>query len=779
MSDHYEIAIVGAGPGGMSAAANAAIKKMSHVLFEKAELGNTIFDYQLRKHVMAAPDKLPIRSEIKFEKGSRESVLDSWNRSMEELGVNVRQRANISKIESNDSGFKIQYGENFVTADSVVLAIGAMGIPRPLGAPGEDLPHVNYRLGDPDAFEDMDIIVVGAGDAAIENALALAGKNRVSLINRKGEFARAKDENIALIREAIDNSQIRCFYHSTISRVEEKETFVNTPEGEVAVTCNHLIARLGGIMPRKFLESCGIEFPSSSPAAVPVVDSRYESNVKGLHLIGSLIGYPLIKQAINQGHEVVEHILGNEVEPADQVLIEEKLGHLKGGTNENLKMIRNSLSLFRELSEPQFREMISESTVHENLAGKVVFKRNDFGDTFFSIVSGSVKVELPNGSYVEIPSDNFFGEMGLLSGRRRSATIQMGDGGILLEVPRKQMLKLISSVESVKRPLDESFMVRALQSDIFPNASFGSLKKLVSKASLRPYKKGDVLFKEGDEGESLFVIRKGSVKISRLVNGVDITQTYLSVGNYVGEMSILGQEARSRCATVTAAVGCEMIVIGKNEFLEFLEENPETSEMVSKVAEQRRIQNVTFGMSRDSGELLDFMLGKGLSDADNVLLIDSDLCVGCDNCEKACAGTHDGFSRLDRKGGESFSSIQVPTSCRHCENPLCMTDCPPDALTRRTNGEIIIKETCIGCGNCEKFCPYGVIQMVYDAPKQGMFSFFTSLFKAKVAEPEKKAAKCDLCTDLKGGPACVRSCPTGAAMRVNPEKMLELTGQKG
>ena len=425
MADHYEIAIVGAGPGGISAAANAAKKKVSHVLLEKSELGNTIFDYQLRKHVMATPEKLPVVSNIKFEKGSRESVLESWNKTVKELEVNVCQKANISKIENSNSIFKIQYGKNFVTADSVVMAIGAMGTPRQLGVQGDDLPHVNYKLGDPDAFADMDIIVVGAGDAAIENALALAHKNRVSLINRKGEFARAKDENIALIMEAIRNSEIRCFYNSTVSRVEEKETFINTPEGEVAVKCNHMIARLGGIMPRKFLESCGIDFPSKNPAALPIVSSKYESNVNGLYLIGSLIGYPLIKQAINQGHEVIEHILGNEVEPADQVLIKEALGGLKGETNENLKMIRDSLSLFKELSEPQFREMISESTVHEKVEKEIVFKKNDHGDTFFNIVSGSVKVELSNGSFVEIPSDNFFGEMGLLSGRRRSAPVQM------------------------------------------------------------------------------------------------------------------------------------------------------------------------------------------------------------------------------------------------------------------------------------------------------------------------------------------------------------------
>src|SRR5690606_12461573 len=110
--------------------------------------------------------------------------------------------------------------------------------------------------------------------------------------------------------------------------------------------------------------------------------------------------------------------------------------------------------------------------------------------------------------------------------------------------------------------------------------------------------------------------------------------------------------------------------------------------------------NVTTNWNEASGSLLDFMMKQGITDAENVLLIDSDLCVACDNCESACAATHKGYSRLDRNGGKSFASIQIPVSCRHCENPLCMLDCPPDALTRTPSGEVLIKDSCIGCGNC-------------------------------------------------------------------------------
>ena len=352
--------------------------------------------------------------------------------------------------------------------------------------------------------------------------------------------------------------------------------------------------RAGSIPPRKFIESCGIKFPSAELTAFPAVSAQYESNVSGLFIVGALIGYPLIKQAINQGYEVIEHVQGNTVEPADQVLIEEVLAPMGGDANENLKKIRMRLRLFLDLSDPQFREMLIDSTVHILQEGETVFEKNDYTDTFWNVISGSVGVESPDdpGTIFKIGKGNFFGEMGLISGRRRTATVRAVEPCILLETKRNQILKLMSSVPTVSDAIDQVFFLRILKSSIFPAADSLFLAELTQNAERANFKKGEKLFSEGDEGDALYVILKGSVKISRKNSGgVDIAQTYLPAGKYVGEMALVSDEPRS--ATVTAIVPCKTLRILKEDFRRLLESSPDTLKAVQRTIEERRIENLT------------------------------------------------------------------------------------------------------------------------------------------------------------------------------------------
>ena len=778
------IAIVGAGPAGLSAAAHAEELGLSYILLEGSPAhANTIQRYQKGKHVMAEPGLVPLRSDLNFAAGTREAVLGTWQQGLDQFGINVRYGAEVKSISGAGPQFELTLtdGET-IPCTSVVLSIGLQGNPRKLGVHGESDRLVQYTLDDPDEYHGETIVVVGAGDAAIENAEALARNNTVIIVNRRDEFARVKDGNLSIITRAIDDGRIKCFYNTSVDSVDVGNgvggaIVLNTETGQTRVPCQRIIARIGAIPPRKFVESCGIEFPSDDPTTLPELSLRYESNVQGLYVIGALGGYPLIKQAMNQGYEVVEYIAGNDILPADHGILEQKFQSLPFdlGVDETLGLIRDRIPLFANVNGLVLRELTLASEILTPQDNDIIFRKNDYTNSFITIVEGEVDIEVDDGRAIRLTQGEFFGEMSLLSGRRRAATVRAAGPCVLLESPRRDIIKLMNSYEQVRRVIDQHFIIRTLRAGLVPDAPFEELNAVALEADLKSYKADDVLFNEGDEADGLHLIKKGSVSVSRKIGGRDIVTSYVAAGNYVGEMGLLGQTKRS--ATVKATVATDSIFLSAEVFLRMLERNEGLRERVQEKVRERLSENLRMEAQPEAGDVISFLMQQGLGEATDVLLIDESLCIGCDNCEKACAETHGGTSRLDRAAGPSYAQVHVPTSCRHCEDPHCMKDCPPDAIRRAPNGEVYIQDNCIGCGNCERNCPYDVIQMA--SAKEDAPNLVSWLMTGRgpapgerqpVAETSsaKKAVKCDMCKDLSGGPACVRACPTGAALRIGP-----------
>ena len=99
MADHYQVAIIGSGPGGLSAAITAAEQGLSHVLLERTNhLSDTIFKYQKGKKVMAHPMRLPLQGSMPFEEGFREGILENWSVAAEKSGANIRLNAEVRKM---------------------------------------------------------------------------------------------------------------------------------------------------------------------------------------------------------------------------------------------------------------------------------------------------------------------------------------------------------------------------------------------------------------------------------------------------------------------------------------------------------------------------------------------------------------------------------------------------------------------------------------------------------------------------------------------------------
>ncbi len=806
MSERFTIAIVGSGPAGLSAAGRAAQLGLSHVLLERTDhLSDTIFKYQKGKHVMATPASLVLRSDLDFDAGKREAILGTWEQQVAAAGVNVRYRAEVTAIDGEKGDFQLKLSNgDVVHAESVVLAIGTQGNPNRMRCPGGNLPHVQYQLDDPGEYVDEHIVVVGSGDAGIENALGLAADpaqgNVVSILNRSNEFSRSKPANVELLHQAAAEGRIFIRNETTPAEVRVGELVIDTRDGQEVIRCDRIIARMGSAAPRAFVEGAGIAFSSADREAFPALGPTFESTRPGVYVIGALAGYPLIKHCMNQGHDVVEFINGNDkLKPVDEPILAEKFARLPGkrDVDQWLAIFANRVEIFRELSILQLRELMLDSDVAAFGAGDVIFSRNEPGSSLFCIVHGSVRVEIdpkdPSRT-VPIETGSIFGEVGLISGRRRGATVRAGEPAIVVEIPRTAALKLMATAPAAARAVTRISIERQMLQIFGSGLTPADVAELVEGAEVKTLRAGEVVLKEGDAGKDVYIIRRGSMIVEKSIGGKPVFLSYLPAGAYVGEMALIDDAPRS--ATVKAAIRSEVIRLPGEAFAKLLASKPALlAKARADMAKRVEVNNFIEGR-KDSfsgavdmySETAQFLIDNGIGEATDVLLIDENLCVGCDNCEKACADSHEGLTRLNREAGRSFAHLHVPTSCRHCEHPHCMADCPPNAIRRGPDGEVFIDETCIGCGNCQRNCPYGVIRMDSVPPKRPPILSWVlfgagpgpgepSKYWRKKNTPEgvekpKKAIKCDMCSGIDGGPACVRACPTGAAIRVSPEAFL-------
>jgi Fe-S-cluster-containing dehydrogenase component/thioredoxin reductase/CRP-like cAMP-binding protein len=784
----FDVAILGAGPGGLSAAARAAQRGISHVLLEAAEQhANTIQQYQRRKHIMAEPSLLPLRSDIGFEAGRREEILANWQDSIQRSNINVRYRAEVVQITQSAGAFSIVLKSgDLIRVRRVILALGIQGNPRRLGVPGDDHACIQTTLECADDHSGETILIVGAGDSAIENAIALSRNNRVIIVNRGDGFPRAKDSNAQRIGKAIESRSVCCEYGAAVLRVEgvaasggERaacRVVIKTRAGEVAHECHRIITRLGAIAPRQFIEPIGVRYVAADADALPELSPRYETSVAGLYMIGALAGYPLIKQALNQGYEVIEHLSGHPVEPADNAILAAKLSAVPFGhdVEATLALIKERVRMFHGINPLALREQVMASTVRVLEAGNELFLRGEYLHSVFNVLQGEVYLYAPDYPRLTLTAGQFAGASSLISGRPSETTAIAGPHCVLLETPQRVLKKLMRSELSVRQLIDRVYILRNLKFLLSTNTKPETIHRLARSARIHRLDPGHVLFNEGDPVDRVYLVRRGSVTLSHRADHKETAIAYCAAGGIVDSVGETSGQS-SRAVTARATVNTEAVSLDHAIFTRELHDDPELKRQLQTQRAQQLEQFAHMQARPAAGDIVEFLMSHGVGEATNVLVIDETLCIGCNQCETACASTHQGVSRLDRRAGPSFDSLHLPTSCRHCEHPHCMSDCPADAIHKTANGEVSIDDTCIGCGNCEENCPYGVIQMA-DLPVSA--SFIDRLLRRPPPEPVKTAVKCDMCVGRKSGPACVDACPTGAAIRIHAEDAVQLAARR-
>jgi thioredoxin reductase/Pyruvate/2-oxoacid:ferredoxin oxidoreductase delta subunit len=269
--DMYDIAIVGAGPAGLSASLTAQQYGLRYVTLEQGEIASTIRQYPRQKFLMAEPIQIPLYGTLYVGDGTKEALLAVWETIIANTGVQIRTQEKVEFVQRNSRGFHVRTALGDYRARYVVLALGKRGTPRKLGIPGEELPKVCYRLIEADAYDGRDILVIGGGDSAVEAAVALSrgAKNRVTLSYRGDSFYRVRERNLELLQRSEREGQLRVLLASTVTQINAYDVALNLRAESLCLPNQFVFVLIGGESPEDFLRKVGIEIVEKSLEARP------------------------------------------------------------------------------------------------------------------------------------------------------------------------------------------------------------------------------------------------------------------------------------------------------------------------------------------------------------------------------------------------------------------------------------------------------------------------------------------------------------------------------
>jgi thioredoxin reductase (NADPH) len=258
----YDLVIIGAGPAGISASLTAKKLQLKSIALEQDTLGGTVFTFPRSKIVMTSPMDLPLYGKIRLYQSNKSELLDLWNTVLSKNNIFIKENSKVESITSDNGYYRISTlsGDQY-TSKAILLSIGRRGTPRKLNIPGEDSEKVAYRLLEPENIEQKDIIVVGGGDSAIESALLLADKNRVTLSYRNEVFNRLKMLNNERIKEAIQKGRINVKMNSDLVSIDKEFVTlqVGKDKGILKLQNDLVYIFAGGELPTQFLEKVGIK----------------------------------------------------------------------------------------------------------------------------------------------------------------------------------------------------------------------------------------------------------------------------------------------------------------------------------------------------------------------------------------------------------------------------------------------------------------------------------------------------------------------------------------
>jgi CRP-like cAMP-binding protein len=250
-----------------------------------------------------------------------------------------------------------------------------------------------------------------------------------------------------------------------------------------------------------------------------------------------------------------------------------------------------NIPLFSDLPRDAFIELFERCPLRRFGAGELILEQGSQGDSFYVICEGRVRVfREDNGERKQIAileGGAFFGEMAILSGAPRTASVESADEDAqLLEISAAVLADLSGRYPQVAKAL-KKFCRERLLSNVMNNSPLFRVlgrkdrRELIERFRARDVRRTDVIIRDGEQTDGLYVVLSGEVEVHKQ----NQLLTRLKEGDLFGEISLLQKTPAT--ATVSASRHTTILRLPREDFDRLIMSYPQILALVSELTDER------------------------------------------------------------------------------------------------------------------------------------------------------------------------------------------------
>lgn len=317
----YDLIIVGAGPIGMTCALEAKRAGLNALMIDKGMLVNTLFHFPTNMTYFSTSQLLEIGG-VPFishgEKPTRRESLEYFRRVYESWKLNARFYEEVENVVKKKDHFEITTTKETYQCKYVIIATGFYGLPVLMNIPGEGLSKVRHYYDEPHPYVEQKVAIIGAANSACDVALELfyRGSDVTMIIRSAAISERVKYWIKPNIENRIKEGSIKAYFNSEVTAINEDIIEIQTPQGNISLPNNFVLAMTGYQPDFNFLKKTGITLTDDEEPELVYDEITHETVIPGLYVAGVVCGGMrtnkfTIENAREHAHKIIGHLRHN------------------------------------------------------------------------------------------------------------------------------------------------------------------------------------------------------------------------------------------------------------------------------------------------------------------------------------------------------------------------------------------------------------------------------------------------------------------------------------